>query len=61
VNIFDNDRPEGYDDEKDGEAKIHPEPLGRPEHLAMNAEDIEEFAEHFNQEGEPLSGEQTAP
>ena len=61
MNIFDKDRPEGYDDEKDGKAKIHPEPLGKPEHLAVSAEDIEEFIEHFDQEGTPLSGEQGAP
>lgn len=61
MNIFDNDRPEGYDEEKDGEPNIRPEALGKPEHLAMNAKDIEAFIEHYDQEGEPLSGGQSAP
>ncbi len=61
MSIFDNDRPEGYDDKKDGEPRIRPEHLGKPEHLAMDAKDIEEFAEHYDQEGAPLSGEQGAP
>ena len=66
-NIFDDDRPEGYDDERDGEARIRPEALKKPEHLhpdhhlAAKAEDVEEAAEHFHQEGQPLSGEQSAP
>ncbi len=61
VSIFDKDRPEGYDDKKDGEPKIHPEHLKKADHMKMNAKDIEEFAEHYNEEGEPLRGEQSAP
>lgn len=61
MSIFENDRPLGYDEEKDGEPRIHPEPLGEPEKLAMDAEDVEEFVEHFGQNDEPLKGEQSAP
>ena len=60
-NIFENDRPEGYDEQKDGEPRIRPEHLGKPEHLKMDAEDIEEFAEHYDQESDSLHGEQGAP
>lgn len=60
-NIFENDRPEGYDEEKDAEPRIRPEHLGKPEHLKMDAEDIEEFAEHYDQEGKPLEGGESAP
>jgi hypothetical protein len=61
VSIFENDRPLGYDDEKDGEARIHPEPLGDAEKLAMDAKDVEEFVEHFGQEDGPIEGGQSAP
>ena len=61
MSIFENDRPLGYDEEKDEEPRIHPEPLGKPEKLAMDAEDLEEFVEHYGQEGTPLEGEQGAP
>ncbi len=61
MSIFENDRPLGYDEEKDGEARIHPEPLGEAEKLAMDAKDVEEFVEHYGQETTPLEGEQGAP
>ena len=61
MSIFENDRPLGYDEEKDGEPRIHPEALGEPEKLAMDAEDVEQFVEHFGQEDGPLAGEQGAP
>jgi hypothetical protein len=62
VSIFENDRPEGYDEERDGTSKLVPrEELPPREKLAMDAHDVEEFIEHFDQEGEPLAGEQGAP
>ena len=35
MSIFENDRPLGYDDEKDGEPRIHPERLADAEKLAI--------------------------
>ncbi len=61
MSIFENDRPLGYDDDKDGEPRIHPEALGEAEKLAMDVEDVEEFVEHYGQESGPLEGEQGAP
>lgn len=61
MSIFENDRPLGYDDEKDAEPRIHPERLADAEKLAIDAEDIEQFVEHYGQEGEPLEGGQSAP
>lgn len=61
MSIFENDRPEGYDEDKDGEPRIRPEHLGPAEHLAMDAKDVEEFVEHYDQEGDSLHGEQGAP
>ncbi len=61
MGIFDNDRPEGFKESDDSGPAIHPEKLPPREKLAMNAKDIEDFVEHFNEEGEPLSGEQGAP
>lgn len=62
MSIFENDRPEGYDEERDAEPKIAPAgELPPREKLAMNAHDVEEFIEHFDEEGEPLAGEQGAP
>lgn len=60
MSIFDNDRPLGYDEEKDAEAKIHPEPLGHSEKLAMDADDVEHFIEGYDK-GEPLHGGSSAP
>lgn len=53
MGIFDNDRPEGYE-EKDGKPAIHPEKLDPNEKLAMKAEDIEEFIEHYGQDDGPV-------
>ena len=61
MGIFDNDRPEGFKESDDSGPAIHLEKLPPREKLAMDAEDIEEFAEHYDQEGEPLSGESSAP
>lgn len=61
MGIFDNDRPEGYDESKDSGPAIHPEKLRPSEKLAITAKDIEEFIEHYDEEGEPLRGEQNAP
>lgn len=61
MSIFENDRPEGYDDKKDAEPRIHPERLSDAEKLALSVEDVEAFVEHYGQETEPLEGEQGAP
>ena len=61
MGIFDNDRPEGYKESEDKGPAIHPEKLPPREKLAMDAEDIEEFIEHYDEEGKPLSGENLAP
>lgn len=60
MSIFENDRPLGFDEEKDAEAKIHPEALRKSEKLAMNAEDVEHFVEGYDK-GEPLQGGSGAP
>ena len=61
MGIIDNDRPEGFKESDDSGPAIHLEKLPPREKLAMSAEDIEEFAKHYDQEGEPLSGESSAP
>lgn len=33
---------------KDKYPYIHPEGLGKPEHLAVDADDVEDFIEHFS-------------
>lgn len=62
MSTFDDDRPEGYDPKDDEKYPyVRHEDLKKGEKLAMDAEDVEEFVEHYGQEGEPLEGEQGAP
>lgn len=59
MGIFDNDRPDGYDGSEE-EPAIHPEALPPREKLAIDGEDLVEFAEGYDK-GAPLAGEQGAP
>ena len=61
VNPFEDDRPAGYDEKKDKYPFVHPEHLGKAEKLVIDAEDLEEFAEHYGDEKKDVSGGQQAP
>ena len=45
---FESDRPEGYDEKKHRYPYIHPEALRHPEPLAIDADTVEDFIEHFD-------------
>lgn len=42
---------------RDDEPTIRPEPLGPPEKLAADAEDVEEFVEGYERAGETETGD----
>lgn len=59
-NPFENDRPEGFKESDDTGPAIHPEKLPPREKLAIDAEDIEDFAAHYHQEDGPVGGDVSA-
>jgi len=61
ANPFETDRPAGYDESKDKYPFIHPEDLPPAEKLAIDAEDVEQFAEHYGDESKDVTGGQLAP
>lgn len=61
ANPFEDDRPAGFDESKDKYPYIHPEHLGKAEKLAIDAEDLEEFADHYGDESKDVQGGQQAP
>jgi hypothetical protein len=61
VNPFEDDRPAGFDEKKDKYPFIHPEHLGTAEKLAIDAEDLQEFADHYGDEDQVIQSESQAP
>jgi len=61
ANPFEDDRPAGFDEKKDKYPFIHPEHLGKAEKLAIDAEDVEEFAEHYGDEAQVIQSDSQAP
>lgn len=61
ANPFEDDRPAGYDEKTATYPYVHPEHLGKAEKLAVDAEDIEEFAEHYGDESLDIKGDSQAP
>ena len=61
ANPFEADRPAGYDESTSGYPFIQPQDLPPAEKLAIDAEDLEEFAEHYGDESKDVTGGQQAP
>ena len=61
ANPFEADRPAGYDESMNGFPFIHPEEMPPAGKLAIDAEDLAEFAEHYGDESKDVTGGQQAP
>jgi hypothetical protein len=62
ANPFEKDRPAGYeDDTSSGYPYIHPEHLGDAAHLAIDADDVASFVDHYGDESKDVEGGQRAP